>query len=511
MDLLISLDEQTIQNIEERFFTSHRTHDASEDKIIDFIKAKNNKIHFVEKAVRQIGYPRWNKTMLFKKPSSKILSRGTDADSVSIYFIPFVRDSQNFVNATMIVEAEPGDTSFYYVCDWQYKSLEHSSQAAIHSAERYALFFMTQDNRVFGYTKFNITDTGLFAGATPDALGKKQLNIINISTPTNIFFVYHEICVDTYVCGSADWCTAHGGCDYSNCASGDGEPDHCYVISSVCSQWWEETGGGGETGGGTSTGGNGETGGGGSTAPNPCNGTPNNPADPYTAQSNVVDPGDCPPPDTGWEPLPEENDPPIIDTTYLNQIARGISRQSDSVFNWAMQPTNNYREQAGIIVRKNGEIYLKNLRPGNAGGTRSIDYSTNIGEELLGYFHTHPVDPDYKLRSFFSDDDFWEFHKYARTNQGYLMALECGNKLFIAVVEDVQKYQTFMTIARVIQLKKEGYIETVLTPQQPNYYTHGQQASINAAIQFFGSAANCGLGFYETTYPEKTNFIKINP
>jgi len=176
-----------------------------------------------------------------------------------------------------------------------------------------------------------------------------------------------------------------------------------------------------------------------------------------------------------------------------------------------MQPTNNYREQAGIIVRKNGEIYLKNLRPGNAGGTRSIDYSTNIGEELLGYFHTHPVDPDYKLRSFFSDDDFWEFHKYARTNQGYLMALECGNKLFIAVVEDVQKYQTFMTIARVIQLKKEGYIETVLTPQQPNYYTHGQQASINAAIQFFGSAANCGLGFYETTYPEKTNFIKINP
>jgi len=112
---------------------------------------------------------------------------------------------------------------------------------------------------------------------------------------------------------------------------------------------------------------------------------------------------------------------------------------------------------------------------------------------------------------FFSDDDFWEFHKYARTNQGYLMALECGNKLFIAVVEDVQKYQTFMTIARVIQLKKEGYIETVLTPQQPNYYTHGQQASINAAIQFFGSAANCGLGFYETTYPEKTNFIKINP
>ncbi|MBK8710704.1 MAG: hypothetical protein IPL97_02300 [Niastella sp.] len=48
-------------------------------------------------------------------------------------------------------------------------------------------------------------------------------------------------------------------------------------------------------------------------------------------------------------------------------------------------------------------------------------------------------------------------------------------------------------------------------PLQSTYYTNGQQASINAAIQFFGSTANCGLGFYETNDTSKTNFIKINP
>ena len=94
------------------------------------------------------------------------------------------------------------------------------------------------------------------------------------------------------------------------------------------------------------------------------------------------------------------------DTTFLKSIAENISTQSDSVFNWAFQTGNNLREQGGIIVNNNGQIYLKNLQPGREGGTRAINYTLSPGEILLGYFHTHPVDTDYKLRSFFSDDDF---------------------------------------------------------------------------------------------------------
>ncbi|MFT3950218.1 MAG: hypothetical protein QM763_24850 [Agriterribacter sp.] len=149
--------------------------------------------------------------------------------------------------------------------------------------------------------------------------------------------------------------------------------------------------------------------------------------------------------------------------------------------------------------------------PGQEGKTRRPNYTLAEGEELIGYFHTHPVDTSYKLRSFFSDNDFYEFHSKARNTQGYLMLLECGNKRFIVVVEDVIKYQEFMTIARIRQLNKEAYIESTLLPQQPTYWTNGQQASIDAAKQFFGASSVCGLGFYETTDPSKTNFIKINP
>jgi len=38
------------------------------------------------------------------------------------------------------------------------------------------------------------------------------------------------------------------------------------------------------------------------------NETPDNPTDPYTAQRNVVDPGNCPPPSggPGWVPIEDE-------------------------------------------------------------------------------------------------------------------------------------------------------------------------------------------------------------
>lgn len=89
------------------------------------------------------------------------------------------------------------------------------------------------------------------------------------------------------------------------------------------------------------------------------------------------------------------------------------------------------------------------------------------------------------------------------------MFLECGNKRYIVVVEDLQKYQNFMTLAK-IKLLRDNEIEYELNPSQPNIYSNGQQASVNAAIEFFGSTSNCGLGFYEAEGPSKTNFIKLN-
>ncbi|MBK8710279.1 MAG: hypothetical protein IPL97_00090 [Niastella sp.] len=76
-----------------------------------------------------------------------------------------MRDSQNYVNASMIIQISPTDTSISYKCDWQFAQMENNPETANGAAEHYAVFFMAMDKLVFGYTKFNITDSNLFRTA----------------------------------------------------------------------------------------------------------------------------------------------------------------------------------------------------------------------------------------------------------------------------------------------------------------------------------------------------------
>ncbi len=250
----------SVKDKEQKFFNNHRSADVKEKALVDFIKRKNDSHPFIEKAVERIGYPYWDKTLSFTKASTKKSGRENLETTETIYYIPFVRDSQNYVNASLIIKALPGDTTFYFVRDWQYQNRVHGSPTIDTTAERYAVFFMILDNRTFGHTEFNLIDSNLFAQAAPRPNGERKLGFVNISTPSagrNSLMEYQEICVDFYVCGDPDWCAEHGGCDYLNCASAPGTPGYCYLVTSVCDGWWEETGGGG---GGT--GGSGETGGG---------------------------------------------------------------------------------------------------------------------------------------------------------------------------------------------------------------------------------------------------------
>ena len=256
-------------------------------------------------------------------------------------------------------------------------------------------------------------------------------------------------------------------------------------------------------------------GGEGTTTPNPTTNPPNTLPGECGEDRNwvvyVIDTntGEWKNPCTQEEPpiiLPD-NDVPNNDSTYLNTIALIISAKADSIFNWAFLPNNGLREQGAIIVKKNDSIYLKNFSTGSQSHT-SINDILSAGEEIIGYLHTHPVDNDFKLRSFFSDNDILKFHKYASNIQKFTAILECGNKRFALVVEDIQKYNEFMTMSRLVQIRQERIEE--LTLQQQNIWTNGQQASVDAAIIFFGASSNCGLGIYEALMPGKTSFIKIN-
>ena len=84
------ITEKNVSAIEEKFFNSHRTSDPIEKALVDFIKNKNDKEHFVEKTVSLIGFPRWDKAIKNGNKSSR-QGRGA-SDTVNITYIPFVRD-----------------------------------------------------------------------------------------------------------------------------------------------------------------------------------------------------------------------------------------------------------------------------------------------------------------------------------------------------------------------------------------------------------------------------------
>lgn len=254
--------------LEDKFFNSHRTANPNEKIIIEFIKRKNDKDDFVEKAIKQIGYPLWDKVLTIKKADKRNSARGSEQDSLSVFYIPFVRDRQHYVNASLVVSTQKNDTTLTFVCDWQYKNKVHGSTNSDTTAERIALFFMTMDNHTFGYNEFNLTDTRLFPKAKHRNGNGKKFGFLNNSSSSQRQFnrlENYEICIDYYVCGDPDWCAAHGGCDYGHCAAEEGEEGYCYLESTNCEEIWIPTGGGSGGSGNSGGGEGGGSGGGGGT------------------------------------------------------------------------------------------------------------------------------------------------------------------------------------------------------------------------------------------------------
>lgn len=269
------IPSSTIQSTETKFFTSHRGADPVEKTIVDFLIKENNKNQFIEKTVNQIGFPVWDKIIKRSKTSSNIVKTsmsienkpfGIASEPCDVFYIPFVRDSQNYVNASMVITATSTDTSISYLCDWQYKSKSHGSVNDITTAENYATFFMYLDRNTLGHNQFKITDTTLFS-KTHTNTGSRVVGFANKSNSngSQIKVFSAQICLDVYVCNWLNDCGDH--CDYLSCSS-DFNP--CYLVQSYCSAYdpsATSTDGITVAFPGTTVGG---SGGGGSTPPTPC-------------------------------------------------------------------------------------------------------------------------------------------------------------------------------------------------------------------------------------------------
>lgn len=392
--------EQTKNSIiEERFFNSNRTTDPNEKALVEFLRRKNDKERFVEITVAKIGYPRWDK-IVTTASKSKIAGRGASDSSLSTFYLPFVRDSQNYVNASMVIKTYPSDTSFSYKCDWQYTERQNNLTSYTDSAEYYAIFFMVLNKAVFGHTQFTITDTSLFKHNSHKPV-KIQLDSVYISGRTS-FMEPIEICQETTI-----W---YQNCPWNNttCTGPGGTCDNCwqctdYISWTYCWTEWIETGGGGGGGGTGGSGGSGGTGGsGGGSTPLDCEG----PTAPFAGKTYLVDP--C---SGGWEPIPIEDEPPVPTITYLtNTLGLSSSQISFLIQNPTYQEplysyiSQNYSSQSVQLCKDHIDLlisepmYIVFVNNHNSTGNHSVIWW--IDDNWLDnpqYFNLDPGDEYKKL------------------------------------------------------------------------------------------------------------------
>lgn len=299
--------------VQDRFLRSNRSADPEENALVEFVSRINSKHPFIEATVAKIGYPRWDKTVKRKRNVKTAVRVGTLSTNGGFltaqeivsdeYYVPFVRDSDNHVNAAMIITASPTDTTFRYLCDWQYKRQSNDINKITDNAENFAIFFMYLDKAVFDRTEFSITDTTIFRqnGHAPDRV---TLMGSKVDSGVHANMQYVETCMDVkiwwYYCpyiARGGFCTGtNGTCD----KCGDSCPLNMSADTFCWGDWVDTNTSGGDGSNGTDVG---------SVPPDPCDGSgspqnvdgTNNPRSGGRVQVNTAQ--NCSS-DPGWSPSP---------------------------------------------------------------------------------------------------------------------------------------------------------------------------------------------------------------
>jgi len=360
-------EAQVFSDNNSKFFNAHRSSDKLEETIVNYLVQQDAKVPFVERSINQVGYPMWNKKMVISK--TKVNSKGA-TEATTIAYIPFVRDAENFVNASIAVRFSPGDTSFWFLCDWQYsrRQFQGSGTMTDSSAEKMALLFMALDQNTFGRNRFDITDMRLFHGSSNYADTVNKTRWVKIEPLTNGArnTTMASICYTTtvYTIGMNHHCV---GC----------WPNPCDMCTAVCVDWYtttttevhcfdEEinppppTGGGGSGGGGSGSG---------NTNPPPCNGIP------VAKGADVTDP--CQP---GWVPPPP---PPPCDQFMTTLKNDQNFRNKFIELNDPLATNNSVEKGYEVNDRANNSYTPKSGVPGNG----FIQWS--ISGLIDGLLHSH--------------------------------------------------------------------------------------------------------------------------
>jgi hypothetical protein len=253
---------------ENNFFTLPANASIEIKTIAASIKKHDNKNHFLEDFIKRVGYPRWDKAKITVSNTASTKGRMGNGEEGEMVYVPFVKDSDNYVNSVLAVKIEPSDTIFRMVYANRYKLFGYdTTDQTKWNARNIFHLFTAFDNKVFGHTKFLIKDSSLFEpfkdssklvltlmdGLTQNSSGR--------SATTSRIATDNIVICENYV---ACWSTASAPVARMSTIA----TQECYPVT-ICTSY--NLGGGGTSVSATIGTGDG-TGGGGSTAyySNPC-------------------------------------------------------------------------------------------------------------------------------------------------------------------------------------------------------------------------------------------------
>ncbi len=155
--------EQQAGLSENRFFTAYASSHPAIQAAQHFLQEKDRQYHFTGTFMSRAGMPRWNKALVFSTAPATIRTKSDfGGEDATVAYIPFVRDSQNFVNATIVVRMTPRDTAYRVLCNWQYSEYGFQPSDTSWSARDIFAIFAILDKSVFGHTKHRINDGRIF-------------------------------------------------------------------------------------------------------------------------------------------------------------------------------------------------------------------------------------------------------------------------------------------------------------------------------------------------------------
>ena len=472
----VASPEKELSSLERKFFFTNRTGDLTEGKLVDFLIKQNRSKSFVEKTTKIIGFPRWEK-MITIKGKSEISGRGALDSLLTTYLVPFVRDSQNYVNASLIISVYTNDTTFAYRSDWEYRYKTHGSPIVDSTAEAHAVFFMFLDNKTFGYTEFNITDTSLFPTTHVANGGLKKLKIL--STPSSLSGrgnseVVSVTCFDYTVCQSI----SSGNRTTSMPAPICNTYTYCYSI-------WSTSDNGsisGGTGGGSS-GGSGGTGNPGGGSPSPCPGT-------TSYQRGQTATYGC---ETGWSGIGTPPADPCLTAqpaiNFLNTLLQDASVNNAIASIHAQNPAIEHSITLGRDA--NGNITTSSITPGGpSSGTVNTNWPGGFAD-----LHNHPSNNEP------SEGDLHEIIGLSRSRPGWntRIVTNVNGETYALVVADTTAAKAFrnnnFTIDPVYgPLYSQGLFEKV--EEVSNYFQQQQYPKLYAderALAYILDKYNSGV------------------